>query len=171
MSSVGIFAGTFDPVHDGHIAFALAAAKTERLPKVYFLPEHQPRAKQNASDFKNRLALLQDALRPYKNLEVLELDEPNFSIATTIPKLKSHFPGAVLNFLMGSDAGYNLPKWQGIEDVLPEVNLIIGLRAGDDEPSFMKFLAEHLPQAQATIIASPQPHLSSSSLRAKNEQP
>ena len=171
MRSVGIFAGTFDPVHAGHISFALAAAKTGQLQQVYFLPEHQPRAKQDASDFKDRLALLEKALKPYENLEILELDEPHFSIAITIPELKSRFPNTELNFLMGSDAGYNLPKWEGIETILPEVKLIIGMRAGDDESDFMKFLAEHLPQARATIIASPKPHVSSSRLRTKGKRP
>ncbi len=171
MRSVGIFAGTFDPVHEGHVAFALAAAKTGGLQKVYFLPEHQPWTKQNASDFKGRLALLEKALKSYGNLEILEFDEPHFSIAITIPELKSRFPNAELNFLMGSDAGYNLPKWEGIETVLPEVKLIIGMRAGDDESGFVKFLAKHLPQARATIIASPKPHVSSSRLRTKGKRP
>jgi nicotinate-nucleotide adenylyltransferase len=47
MKKIGIFAGTFDPIHEGHVAFAQAVLADLSLDKIYFLPERQPRRKTN----------------------------------------------------------------------------------------------------------------------------
>ncbi len=73
MKKVGILAGTFDPIHIGHIAFALRAIEKAQLDKVILLPEREPRRKRNVTDFNHRLSMLKLSVKSFELLEVLEL--------------------------------------------------------------------------------------------------
>ena len=55
---VGIYPGAFDPVHKGHIAFALAAITAHQLDKVFFLPEPSPRHKQGVKALDHRVEMV-----------------------------------------------------------------------------------------------------------------
>ena len=68
---VGILSGSFDPVHKGHIAFAIDAMKQAKLDEVYFLPEVKPRRKPGVSHVSHRIAMLQIATRPYEKIKIL----------------------------------------------------------------------------------------------------
>src|SRR4051812_40769392 len=80
---IGIYAGTFNPVHTGHVAFALQAVKEANLDEVYFVPERQPRGKAGVEHFGHRVAMLKRALRPYKQFDVLELVDVNMTVNRT----------------------------------------------------------------------------------------
>ena len=62
---IGIFAGTFDPVHKGHISFALQAIEAAGLDEVVFLPEPRPRHKQSVTDQSHRIAMINLAIKAY----------------------------------------------------------------------------------------------------------
>src|SRR5271170_320213 len=98
---IGIYSGTFDPVHSGHVAFALQAMKDARLDLIYFLPERRPRHKQGVAHFAHRIAMLKHAARPYRNFKVMELTDISFLPERTIPKLCREFSGHQLVFLFG----------------------------------------------------------------------
>src|SRR5262249_6224728 len=102
-SRIGIYAGTFDPVHSGHGAFALEAIEASRLDEIYFLPERQPRGKQQVEHFGHRTGMLERALKPHPRLKVMELVDANFSVRRTLPQLRRRFAGSELVFLFGSD--------------------------------------------------------------------
>jgi cytidyltransferase-like protein len=61
-SRIGIYSGTFDPVHAGHMAFALQAMQEAKLDRLYFLPERRPRYKQGVEHFAHRVAMLERAI-------------------------------------------------------------------------------------------------------------
>lgn len=125
---IGIYSGTFDPVHAGHIAFALQAIKEAKLDEVYFLPERRPRYKPVPEHFGHRTAMLTRAIRPHRHLGILELPDIYFDVSRTLPKLKHEFPGAELVFLMGSDVALGLNLWPKIEKLLSNSGLVIALR-------------------------------------------
>lgn len=129
---VGIFSGTFDPVHAGHISFALKAADRAGLEKVIFIPEPVPRRKAGVTHVAHRLAMLKLALKPHPKLEVLELPDKQFSVAKTLPRLHKSYPGAELYFLAGSEL----------------VDLMISPRAAEEWPDLGRFL-----QAFTLIVA------------------
>ena len=52
MARIGIYAGTFDPVHAGHVAFALQSLEAAKLDRVYFLPERRPRGKRQVKNIR-----------------------------------------------------------------------------------------------------------------------
>lgn len=126
--SVGIYVGTFDPVHTGHVTFALQALKSANLDRVVFIPERQPRQKEGVEHFGHRVAMLKRALLPHPQLDVLELVDIRISAIRTLPKLKQLFAGDQLVFLFGSDVVAGMNFWPGIERILKDSGLVIGLR-------------------------------------------
>jgi nicotinate-nucleotide adenylyltransferase len=132
---IGIYAGTFNPVHAGHIAFALQAMERGRLDRLYFLPERRPRHKKGVEHFGHRVAMLKKAALPHPKFKVLELDDVSFTVVRTLPKLRAQFPADQLVFLFGSDAIGDLPTWPQAERLLRQVELVIGCRNQDDAAS------------------------------------
>lgn len=128
-SRIGIYAGTFDPVHSGHVAFALQALQAAKLDAVYFLPERQPRGKQQVEHFGHRVGMLERALKPHPQLEVKELVDANFSVKRTLPQLRQRFPDSRLVFLFGSDIVPGLNDWPHADRLLKDNELVIGIRS------------------------------------------
>jgi nicotinate-nucleotide adenylyltransferase len=131
MKRIGIYSGTFDPVHAGHINFALQAIGEAKLDAVYFLPERRPRNKSQVEHFGHRVAMLKRASRPHRKLHVLELEDVSFTVATTLPRLQKRFPKDQLVLLAGSDVAQALPKWDNAERLLEQAEVVIGVRAAD----------------------------------------
>lgn len=166
---IGIFSGTFDPIHAGHIAFALAAVEASGLDKVYFLPEQQPRRKTGVTHYAHRVAMLRLALRPYQKLDLLELPDRQFSVRSSWPRIKKRFEGREIYQLVGSDmlrvlAGTEATKqWPGFDRYLQEVSLIVGVRDELDEEMAQKLLQQL--QLNGHIVGTKNGHVSSSSIR------
>lgn len=127
---VGIFSGTFDPVHKGHIAFALSAIEAAKLDKVYFAPESLPRRKPGVTHLSHRVAMLMLATRMHPNLNVIEFPEKYFSPATTMPKLMKMYKNDGLFIMVGSDLLDHLGGWPRVDFLLQNSSLIVGLRSG-----------------------------------------
>lgn len=166
MRRIGIYAGTFDPVHSGHIAFALQAVQAAKLDEVYFLPERRPRAKQQVEHFGHRVAMLRRALSPHPQFEVLELVDVSFSIERTLPALQKRFPGSQLVFLFGSDVIPGLADWPRAERLLESGELVIGIRSLDD-PARLREIIENwaIQPRMLTMFVSYSPEVSSGLIR------
>jgi nicotinate-nucleotide adenylyltransferase len=134
---IGIYAGVFDPVHAGHIAFALQSISHAELDKVYFMPERRPRHKQGVEHFGHRVAMLKRASKPHNKLDVIELEDISFSMERTLPKLQKRFSGKQLVFLFGSDAAQQLPGWPKAGNLLKASELVVGVRK-DSSPEHIR---------------------------------
>ena len=92
---MGIYSGSFDPVHAGHIVFALKSQKIAGLERVYFLPERRPLVGSEPEHYVHRSVMLKNALKPYKQFEVLDLPDARLTsrslsrIVETLPQ--AHF--------------------------------------------------------------------------------
>ncbi|HSH18541.1 MAG TPA: adenylyltransferase/cytidyltransferase family protein [Candidatus Saccharimonadales bacterium] len=163
---IGVYAGAFDPVHAGHIAFALQALKAARLDQVVFVPERRPRAKPGVEHFGHRVAMLKTALAPHPNLAVLEMVERQFTVARTLPGLQAIFPGAELVFLMGSDAVLSLPAWRHADRMMGQCEFVIGLRSSLWRPELERSIRAWNPRLDnVSIVPSYAPDVSSSDIR------
>ncbi|HSX44208.1 MAG TPA: nicotinate-nicotinamide nucleotide adenylyltransferase [Candidatus Saccharimonadales bacterium] len=129
---VGIFAGTFDPVHKGHITFALKAAESADLDEVYFLPEIVPWRKTAPTHISHRLAMLQLATRAHSKLNVLELPDKKFDMVHTWPKLKKRFRGSKLLLIVGSDVFSHMPEWPHVKQLFDDAGVVVGTRGQRD---------------------------------------
>ena len=129
-TKIGIYSGSFDPIHIGHVTFALQAINEAGLAKVYFLPERIPRDKHVHEHFGHRVAMVKRAIKPHPGLALVELDDRTFNVKRTLPKLNKMFNGSKLVFLFGSDKIPGMANWPDIDKLLNSCEIIIGLEKG-----------------------------------------
>ncbi len=164
-SRIGIYAGSFNPVHAGHIAFALQSIEAANLDMVYFMPERRPREKQAVEHFGHRMAMLNRATEPHTRLGVLDLVDVNFSVQRTLPQLQQQFADSDLVFLVGSDVVPGMPDWPHIEQLL-QSELVVGVRAKDDLETTKTLITRWSPMPKTvTIFDSYAPSVSSRIIR------
>ena len=167
-SKVGIYAGTFDPVHKGHIAFALQAQKECKLDKIFFLVEPRPRRKQGVRALEHREVMVRLALEPHKKFGSITLEHANFSVEQTLPKLQALFEGAELTFLMGEDVFAHLNRWPHVDELLRSSSFIVGVRKNDEQK--MKHSLKQLEKTRGakfnvTFLTSAAQTIASSKIR------
>lgn len=131
MKKVGIYSGTFDPIHEGHLAFARQALETCGLDKIFFLVEPRPRRKQGVRALEHREAMVRLATAKDSRFGMIVLGQASFSVEQTLPKLQVMFKGAKLHMLMGEDVLMHLNSWPNARELQNAVSFIIGTRAGD----------------------------------------
>ncbi len=126
MAKVGIFAGTFDPVHAGHLAFAATAAEEVGLSEVVFLPEATPRHKTGVTDLQHRAAMLRLAVAGNPMFSVLTLPLKQFTLGTTWPRLQAMYENDELYLLVGGDVLQSVPSWPQYERFADQLQFIAG---------------------------------------------
>jgi len=169
---VGIYPGAFDPIHEGHIAFACAAGKQFKLDKIFFLVEPRPHRKQGVRALEHRVAMTQAGVQNDAHLGVIVLEEARFAIDSTWPKITARLGNAELYMLMGEENLNHIATWPQIAELVDMApDFIIGVRADEGRQD----LQEKLYALQHTkafpfvyhLIEQPLPKLSSRSIRAK----
>lgn len=166
---IGIYSGSFDPVHLGHITFALQAIEQAALNKVYFLPERVPRNKITFEHFGHRVAMIKRAIKPHNKLSILELDDKTFSIQKTLPQLEKRFPKADLVFLFGSDKISGIMNWPNAQRLLKTSEIVIGLRQDASLLSLVQ-ATNNWPKQPLKVINSYWPALISTDIRRSLSQ-
>ncbi len=113
---IGLFGGTFDPPHNGHLALAIAARDELGLDRVLWVPAADPPHKRGrrVSRAADRLAMVRAAIAGQPGFEVSRVDldrpGPHWS-ADTVALLAQQYPNAELVFVMGGDSLKDLPTW------------------------------------------------------------
>jgi len=167
---IGIYSGTFDPIHVGHITFALEALRLCQLDKVVFLPEPQPREKSSVTDITKRITAIQKAITDHEGLAVLAPESSQFTTNDTLPRLHELFKDADLTLLVGSDIVRTFAyRWQNLDVLLRDVTLAIGMRLGD-EPADIIAIIETLQNkynilVHYRLIQTTHSHVTSSHIR------
>jgi nicotinate-nucleotide adenylyltransferase len=163
---IGILAGTFDPVHIGHLDFVQKLVDRNSLDKVVFMPERQPRRKQSVTSFTNRLAMLRKAVSGNGQFVVYDTGENYFSLTKTIPKLENRYKSADFVILVGSDVARRLSDWPGIDKLKPNISFMVALRTGDTEMSVRDELSQPAIKPRVSYLNSPEPQVAASLIRA-----
>lgn len=128
MRKIGIYSGSFDPVHEGHVSFALEAIKQCGLDKVFFLVEPRPRRKQGVKALEHRQAMVRLAIRNQPKLASIMIDQSRFTAVDTLPVLKNRFGGAELYMLFGDDMLSHFADWPQVDELIRDLKFAIGLR-------------------------------------------
>ncbi len=167
---VGIYPGTFDPPHEGHLAFAREAVRVGKLDEVLFLPEILPRGKPNATTISKRVALLEEAIRSVENARVVQLEGGQFTVRDTLPRLREFVGESELTLLLGSDIVQTFSyRWEDLEVLLSQVSLAIGMRSGVTQGEIILFMEELRKQYRTPIsyrlVSTEYAGLSSSQVR------
>ena len=166
MTRIGIFGGTFDPIHVGHLAVASAAAHDLGLDQVLFVVAHRPWQKvgtRQIADSALRLAMVAAATADRDDLiaSSIEIDRGGSSYSIdTVEQLRSGHPDAELVLVVGSDVVADLYTWHRHDELREMVTLGVVDRPGDVG-------AEPPPGWTTARIAAPLVDLSSSLLRAR----
>jgi nicotinate-nucleotide adenylyltransferase len=129
---IGVFGGTFDPVHFGHLTPVDAAAARYGLARVLYVPARvSPHKQAPAAGSHDRVAMLALALagRPDRVLwlEELDRDPPSYTV-DTLRALGSEFPGDELWLLMGTDALCSFDRWREPERIVRMARIAAFLR-------------------------------------------
>jgi len=140
----GLFGGTFDPVHFGHLMAAEAAREAADLAEVWFVPVRVPPHKPPPeASVRQRLDMLELAIRgvPHFRVEPIELNRPGPSYTIdTIEALARRYPDRSFWLIVGSDMANDLPGWHRAEELARRVRFIALERPG--EPVREKALPE-----------------------------
>ncbi|PIR01777.1 MAG: nicotinate (nicotinamide) nucleotide adenylyltransferase [Nitrospinae bacterium CG11_big_fil_rev_8_21_14_0_20_45_15] len=130
----GIFGGSFDPVHLGHINLAQAALDTFSLNQVLFIPNHQsPHKSAGQASPSARLKMLELALsgKPQFKLDELEIRKPKVSYTIqTLKEIDKRSHNEEIYLILGIDAFEQIHTWKHAGDLMNYTNLIVGARPG-----------------------------------------
>ncbi len=148
---IGLFGGTFDPIHYGHLRPAVEMAERFALSTLFMLPNHRPAHRgPTAASTDSRIDMLDLALENAPHLAVdgreALRDRPSYTI-DTLREVHAENPEATLLFFMGMDAFAAFDTWHDWEGVLALANLVIVNRP-DAEHSV--FSADLLTRQQAS---------------------
>jgi nicotinate-nucleotide adenylyltransferase len=172
--NIGLFGGTFDPIHRGHLALAQAALEQYKLHRIHFVPANIPphKQKQPLSPFLHRFAMLALATADEKMFvpSLLEAPEegtvpikrgpekPNYTI-DTVRRLKRGFRASdTLFLLIGMDAFAEIANWHEAEALFRECEFIVAGRPGYSLADVANALPEKLrPRVEVTKPFHKQP--------------
>ena len=166
MTRIGVFGGTFDPIHVGHLAVASAASHALDLDQVLFVVAHRPWQKVGTRQISNsmmRFAMVAASTADRDDLiaSSIEIDRGGSSYSVdTIEELQQENPDAELILIVGSDVLPDLNTWHRHEDLRDMVTVGVVDRSGDE--------GSQAPAGWTVErISAPLVHLSSSLLRQR----
>jgi nicotinate-nucleotide adenylyltransferase len=136
MKRIGIFGGSFDPVHLGHLLVAEAAAEELALERLCFVPAAQspfkPAAEPAPAPHRLRMLRLALAGKPDWDLDPQEINRGGVSYTIdTVRDYSRRFPGAELFYLIGADHVASLPKWREAGELARLVLFVVIPRPGE----------------------------------------
>lgn len=133
-NNIGVFGGTFDPVHQGHLQIIALLNEQVEFNKIHWVLSARPPHKDTVSSaIADRFAMLQLALQDYPNAiaddREVKRDKPSYTY-DTLTTFKQQYPDDNLYLILGADNLTNLHSWYRYQDLLTFVNMIFISRPG-----------------------------------------
>ena len=176
--NIGIFGGTFNPIHNGHISLAEQLLGKGILDKVLFMVSARPPHKNEPQVSKEeRLEMVRLALSDKENMEPCDLEfkrEGNSYTVDTMAEIRTLYKDDTVFFVLGADSFIQLPDWKEPERLFKEVSFIVSDRScAFEDAEYQKKVAEIMEKYQPDVQFFPleTPDVSSTALRSgKNEE-
>lgn len=138
---IGLFGGSFNPVHRHHVKIAEAARDTCGLDEVWFIPVHQPVHKEGHDllPYEARRSMLEAAIRGLAGLRICDIERelggPSYTIRT-VRTLRERHAGCNFMLVIGADSLRDLPGWMSSDELVREIGFAVVVRPGigDDLP-------------------------------------
>lgn len=153
---IGLFGGTFDPVHLGHLILAQAALDKFGLDKVLFLPNPAPyhRAKADISPLKDRVNMTKLAIEDNPDFEFsdfeINLPGPSYT-SRTLEKFHEAYPETKIYFIMGGDSLFSIEYWKEPEKIFTLAAILSGKRE-DEQMGATGILRPDLSEEEAALM-------------------
>ncbi len=144
---VGIYGGSFNPPHNGHLNLAVEIAEHRELDEIWFCPANiNPfKADSNYTSIQHRLEMTRLAIAPFSNFKVIDIEAAREGISYTIDTLRQlivEFGNHIeFSLLLGDDNIFSFPSWHRAEEIVKLVPLFIGRRENGG----------HFPEASPAI--------------------
>ncbi|MCA9269160.1 MAG: nicotinate-nucleotide adenylyltransferase [Planctomycetales bacterium] len=173
---LGIYGGSFDPVHYGHLLLAECCREQLALDEVWFLPAAVPphKTRQARAADKHRAEMLQLAIGGHDafRLATLELERGGVNYTfETLEQIQRDRPDDRLFFLMGADSLDDFPRWREPARICQAATISVVARPGAPAPDFDALLGvasgEQIAAMRAAVVTMPLIELSSSDLRRR----
>lgn len=157
---IGIFGGSFDPIHLGHLILAEQCREQGQLEQVVFIPAARPPHKQTQglTAFDRRVEMLTLAIagQPAFRCDEMEKERPGPSYtADTLRTWKEKQPAAELYLILGADMAADLPYWYQPVRVIELATLLVAQRPGWEMPSFQQIETQLGQPAPASVRWQP----------------
>ncbi|MBD1372872.1 nicotinate-nucleotide adenylyltransferase [Hazenella sp. IB182357] len=159
---IGIFGGTFDPIHIGHLLLAEQAMTYGQLDEVWFIPAGEPPHKRDKqiTNAHHRFNMLELALADHPRFKCLRIEleriGPSYTVDTVV-QLGVQHPNVQFFLLIGADMVKDLPNWYKIKKTLQFVQVIALGRPGyaiEALPSFIQDKVHFIPDAIEMNVSS-----------------
>ena len=166
---IGVFGGTFDPIHTGHLAIARAACEQAHLDKVLFViaanPPHKHGSEITAASVRATMVEASIAEEPSFDVCQLELERPGPSYTVdTLKRLHEIYAPAELFFIIGYDSAVDFPYWRNPKEILKLATLLVAPRPENKAP------LPPLVADNCTVLTMKEYPVSSSEIRQRMEQ-
>ena len=163
---IGLYFGTFNPIHIGHLIIANHMAEFSDLHEIWLVvtPHNPLKQKSTLLDDQHRLYMVQLAIADYPKLKASDIEfklaQPNYTVHT-LSHLTDKYPQHQFSLIMGEDNLYSLHKWKNYEQILTHHPIYIYPRIFDKEAENLKITSENIFKIDPPII-----ELSSTDIRA-----
>lgn len=153
---IGLLGGSFDPVHNAHVALARAARERLGLDLVVMMPSGEPPYKKCRAGKADRLSMVRLAVQGERGIEVsdIEIKRSGETYAVdTLRELSEMYPGSEIVYILGADAAAKVRRWKGAEEVLRLCRIACVARGENDEcPEGMTRLECRLEDISSSMI-------------------
>ena len=168
---LGIFGGSFDPPHVGHLLVAQDAIEALSLDRLLVVPAGQQPLKQGRHIApEHRLAMVQHCFSgiPRISVDPIEIERGGLSfMVDTVETLRQRWPSATLHLLVGEDVLATLPRWREPERLRSMVRLVVLRRDSGDTPADDPSAPRDEPGAPVQFLATRRVDVSSTEIRAR----
>lgn len=171
----GLFGGTFDPPHVGHLMMAAVALECLDLDVVEFIPANLPPHKIEGvvSSVEQRIQMMARTVAPFRQMTVSRLEADRPGISYTIDTLRAYnneFPADELFWLLGADMLQDFPNWRLASDVAKLATLAVAPRPHIDLDEVIVQVARMIRGIRIVAIEMPALDISSTWLRTRLQQ-
>ena len=170
--TIGIFGGSFDPPHKGHVEISKISLKKIKLKKVYWIiAKKNPFKNKTFYTVKQRIKMSKKVLKRYKNIEAHYLDDKIKSsrMIKVINHIKKVKKQNNLYLILGSDNLLNFHKWTNWKKIVKLTKLVVFSRKGYDKKAEESTVVKYLKKPNIIFINNKLINISSSEIRRNSK--